>query len=323
MNRWTKHLAGALALAAPVTLGACAETGPTDELVAARTAMQSAQGGEAARFEPEELRQAELALQRAEQAHEEAPGSQVEADYAYVAERKILTVSARARRTATEQELAAEQRQYTEALEAANRSRQDQLRQTDEQLSRVREDLQQRGDVIDEQTRALREREAALMAQREELGQVREERDQAQARLAEAMQALEEFAELRQDQEELVITLNGSVLFESDQSTLMTAAEQRLQAVARALQGREGSTFVVEGHTDSRASDAHNQQLSQARAQTVRDYLVTQGVQAGTITAVGRGESQPVASNDNAEGRANNRRVEIHVRGEDMRQSRR
>ena len=311
-------------LSALLALGiGCGETPPTNELVAARSAMQQAQGGEAARLQPAELRQAELVLQDAERAHADNPGSQLEADLAYIAERKILTVSARARRSAMQQQMGQDQRQYTEALEDANQSREARLQQTNTELGEVRRSLEERGEQLDEQTQALREREAALVAQQQELTTTRQERDQAQERLADAMAALQEFAQLRQDQEELVITLNGSVLFETDQSALMESARQRLQQVAEALRGREGATFVVEGHTDSRASDEYNVRLSQARAQAVRDYLVSQGLADETVTAVGRGESQPVASNANAEGRANNRRVEIHVRNAEPRQTRR
>jgi OOP family OmpA-OmpF porin len=70
---------------------------------------------------------------------------------------------------------------------------------------------------------------------------------------------------------------------------------------------------VVEGHTDSNGNDASNQKLSQDRAESVRAYLVQRGVKSERITAVGKGESTPVATNDTTEGRANNRRVEIIV----------
>ncbi|MBO6936041.1 MAG: OmpA family protein [Deltaproteobacteria bacterium] len=321
MSYLLKTTSSALAFACLLALSACGTTPPSDELVAARSAMTNAQGGEAARLEPEELRQAELALQEAERAHEDEPGSQLERDLAYVAERKILTVQARARQTASRNELEAEREAYTEDLEQANLSRQQRLDAIDEQLAEVRGQLDERGDVIDEQTEALRARESELVAQQQELNETRQERDAAQQRLAEAMAALEEFATLRREQEDLVITLNGSVLFESDESELMGTAERRLQAVAQALQGRDQSTFVVEGHTDSRASDSYNQRLSQARAESVRNFLVSQGVAESDIRAVGRGEAEPVASNDTAEGRANNRRVEIHVTKTDQRQS--
>jgi len=78
-------------------------------------------------------------------------------------------------------------------------------------------------------------------------------------------------------------------------------------------QSDESSTFLVEGHTDSRGSAEMNQDLSAQRATSVRDYLISQGVSPDRIKAVGRGLNEPVANNDTAEGRANNRRVEVVV----------
>jgi hypothetical protein len=72
-------------------------------------------------------------------------------------------------------------------------------------------------------------------------------------------------------------------------------------------------TISVNGHTDSRGTDAHNQRLSQGRAESVRSYLVTSGVATGSVKAFGLGETQPVAGNSTPEGRADNRRVEIVV----------
>jgi len=71
--------------------------------------------------------------------------------------------------------------------------------------------------------------------------------------------------------------------------------------------------MVVEGHTDSQGNDDANQVLSEQRAKSVRDYLVSRGVAADRITSTGKGETSPVADNKSAEGRANNRRVEIVV----------
>jgi len=86
-----------------------------------------------------------------------------------------------------------------------------------------------------------------------------------------------------------------------------------LDEVATALQKSDAEKFVVEGHTDSIGSDATNEELSYRRAQTVHDYLIERGVPAEKIRAVGYGKSRPVADNTTAEGRANNRRVEIII----------
>jgi outer membrane protein OmpA-like peptidoglycan-associated protein len=112
----------------------------------------------------------------------------------------------------------------------------------------------------------------------------------------------------------MVITLSGGVLFASGKSELLPAAQLKLNSVADALMQQDpDSKMVVEGHTDSQGGDAYNQDLSQRRAQTVRDYLVSRGVAADRATAQGFGPSRSIADNKSAEGRANNRRVEIVV----------
>ena len=95
----------------------------------------------------------------------------------------------------------------------------------------------------------------------------------------------------------------------------MPSARSRLGQVAEALLKDEAdATYVVEGHTDSSGTAAVNNELSRKRAEAVRDYLVERGVPADRITAEGHGADQPVAENSTAEGRANNRRVEIVVK---------
>jgi len=112
----------------------------------------------------------------------------------------------------------------------------------------------------------------------------------------------------------MVITLSGAVLFGSGQAALLPGAMMKLNEVADALlKGNAESKIVVEGHTDSQGSASLNQDLSVRRAQSVRDYLVSRGIAADRITAQGLGSTRPVAPNNTAEGRADNRRVEIVV----------
>src|SRR5207248_9848703 len=110
-----------------------------------------------------------------------------------------------------------------------------------------------------------------------------------------------------------IITLNGSVLFTTGTARLLPTARERLDEVAEALKTESGAQFLVEGFTDSRGSEPRNLRLSQARAEAVRDYLVGHGVDDARIRALGKGADRPVASNATADGRANNRRVEIIV----------
>ena len=112
----------------------------------------------------------------------------------------------------------------------------------------------------------------------------------------------------------MVITLSGSVLFASGKWDLLPAAQVRLNDVANALTREDPeSKMIVQGHTDSQGTAAANQELSQRRAQAVRDYLVTCGIASDRISAQGFGPSQSIADNKSPEGRANNRRVEIVV----------
>ena len=112
----------------------------------------------------------------------------------------------------------------------------------------------------------------------------------------------------------MVITLSGSVLFASNHAELLPSAQLKLNDVALALTRQDAeSKIVVEGHTDSQGQPAYNMDLSQRRAQSVRDYLVSRGIAADRVTAQGFGLTRPIADNTSPEGRANNRRVEIVV----------
>ncbi|PPE73292.1 hypothetical protein C3942_13540 [Solimonas fluminis] len=104
-----------------------------------------------------------------------------------------------------------------------------------------------------------------------------------------------------------------NINFEFNKATLTADGRAILDGIAAGLRGQPTMEVEIEGHTDSIGSDAYNLKLSKARANSVRDYLVSQGVQAGRLSAKGMGESVPVSSNKTDEGRAQNRRVEFKV----------
>jgi outer membrane protein OmpA-like peptidoglycan-associated protein len=108
----------------------------------------------------------------------------------------------------------------------------------------------------------------------------------------------------------------SDVLFDTAQHTLKPGARERLSRIADIIVAHPGIHVAVEGHTDSVGSDDYNQQLSERRAGSVRNFLVQNGVPLTVISAMGFGESQPVATNDTPEGRQTNRRVELVVTGE-------
>lgn len=118
----------------------------------------------------------------------------------------------------------------------------------------------------------------------------------------------------------LTATLAGEVLFDSGQATIKSTAKKSLDRIASTLKGKYSSYNVrIGGHTDSdpinksKSKWSSNDQLSQARADAVRSYLVNKGVSAGRVSAQGFGSSQPKASNTSKSGKAQNRRVEITV----------
>jgi outer membrane protein OmpA-like peptidoglycan-associated protein len=109
-----------------------------------------------------------------------------------------------------------------------------------------------------------------------------------------------------------VLTERGrKVLFDFNKANLKPAAISQLAAVLQALREQPGAQILIVGHTDSIGSDAYNMGLSQRRADSVANYLVQNGVPRQSIRTEAKGESEPVASNANAQGRAQNRRVEI------------
>jgi outer membrane protein OmpA-like peptidoglycan-associated protein len=148
---------------------------------------------------------------------------------------------------------------------------------------------------------------------KEDLADEQKARAEADQRAAASAAALAKLAAVKDEPRGTVITLSGSVLFASNQATLLPEARRKLDQVADALLESAERNIIVEGHTDSQGSGSHNLDLSQRRADAVRDYIVQRGYEADRIKALGLGEDRPVAGNRNAEGRANNRRVEIVI----------
>jgi outer membrane protein OmpA-like peptidoglycan-associated protein len=113
----------------------------------------------------------------------------------------------------------------------------------------------------------------------------------------------------------LIVSMSD-VLFDTGKSTLRPVAREKLAKISGIVLAYPDLRLAIEGHTDSVGSDAMNQQLSERRAGSVRDYLANQRIPAASMTSQGFGKTQPVASNDTAEGRQQNRRVELVVSGE-------
>jgi len=284
----------------PTAVLGCASTQPSSELVDARRAYDNARAAPQAQYTPERVLEAKQALDRAERAHAEDPGSHQEKSLAYIATRRSeLAV------VYGDYEL---DRRNREAAEVDYKRRQNELRRQAEGTTAATQR------ELDGTRSSLNATQNSLAGARTELSQEREARQTAERNAQAAMASLEQVARVKEEARGMVITLDGSVLFVSGKAELLPIARQKLDQVATALDDTAPEQkIVVEGHTDSNGSDASNLKLSQDRADAVRVYLIEKGVKADRIRGVGKGEGAPVASNDTAEGRANNRRVEIIV----------
>ena len=136
---------------------------------------------------------------------------------------------------------------------------------------------------------------------------------------AKPLEKLEKFPKLKMvppvpsiEANSLLITLDSGILFDVDKYDLRPEAERALASLAVVLKEADVKAFQIDGHTDSDASDEHNQVLSENRANAVKNFLASQGITA-EITIKGYGESRPIASNDTPEGKQKNRRVEIII----------
>jgi outer membrane protein OmpA-like peptidoglycan-associated protein len=113
----------------------------------------------------------------------------------------------------------------------------------------------------------------------------------------------------------LIVNMSD-VLFDTAKFSLRPIAREKLAKVAGIISGHPGLRLDVEGHTDSVGGDEYNQRLSEQRGSSVLDYLIHEGMAVGSVTSKGFGKTQPVASNDTADGRQQNRRVELVISGE-------
>lgn len=157
------------------------------------------------------------------------------------------------------------------------------------------------------------DRARAAAAQSESLRQQAEnEKQELRARL---LQQLNSILATRDSARGLIANMSD-VLFRSGSFELLPGARETLAKVSGIVLAYPGLHLAIEGHTDSIGGDQYNQDLSERRAQSVREYLVLQGIPSASIEAHGFGKTEPIASNDTAEGRQQNRRVELILSGE-------
>ena len=238
------------------------------------SAYQSASRGPATHVAPADLNAAREPLGVAEQSYDLNGDNQETRDIAYAAERRAQFADTRARTALAAQKI--------QAAQIEEQALKDQQAKT-----------------------ASAELEARLAAERMQ-------REQAEKFATMANAELMKIASVKSDERGTVITLSGSVLFASGKSQLLPSAQKRLGQVGEVLaQGEKDTQIRIEGYTDSTGSASLNERLSQSRADAVKQYLSSHGVESERMNTVGMGPANPVADNASAEGRANNRRVEI------------
>ena len=267
---------------------------PPQDLVTARASYARASQGPAANLDPGALHIADESLQTAEHSFTKDGDTQGTRDLAYIADRRAQIAEAGGAAI----QASGQQGQTLANMHAAETA---QANASSAQLGLANRQI----DVQDQ----------SLRNQGQQLDAERDRRQDAEQRAAQAAADLAAFASVKQEPARgMVITLSGAVLFVSNKSDLLPGAQLKLNEVADALtQNDSDSKIVVEGYTDSQGGATYNQDLSQRRAQTVRDYLVSRSIASDRVTAVGYGMTRPIADNGSPEGRANNRRVEIVV----------
>ena len=122
-----------------------------------------------------------------------------------------------------------------------------------------------------------------------------------------------ESAEVERVGEGIKVTFDSGLLFDFDSAALRANAEQDLAEFAESMQDFPETNILIVGHTDAKGSADYNQQLSERRAGSAADYLGRRGLDSDRLITTGKGESEPVATNETAEGRQQNRRVEVAI----------
>jgi outer membrane protein OmpA-like peptidoglycan-associated protein len=290
------RLASLAALALPLALAASAagcggSRLPPKSLLDARQELANAKNGVAEQLDPTDVHEAELALQRAEQAWSNAPDEPNTVDAATVAQRRAQIAEAEAASIKAQKD-----------ADQAKRDLQDFL---SSQLKNARGQLDQTKQTLNQTQSALQQQQATSAAQAQKLADL-------EAKLKDARDTIAKIAAVKDDDRGMVITLSGEVLFKTGKWDLKAGAMAKLDQIAEALRGKE-QPIVVFGFTDNVGTRDNNMDLSQKRAGSVRDYLVGRGIPSDLVTAQGKGPDDPIQDNTSVEGRAANRRVEIVV----------
>jgi outer membrane protein OmpA-like peptidoglycan-associated protein len=222
----------------------------------------------------------------------------------------------RANKARIEAEMQAKARADAEAARAQAEAAKAEAQKAAQEAARQKAEAEQaKAEALAQQQALAAEADKARQAaaQSEQLRQQAEkEKQELRARL---LQQLNTVLATRDTARGLIANMSD-VLFKSGSFELLAGARERLAKVSGIVLAYPSLHLSVEGHTDSIGSDDYNQQLSEKRAEAVRDYLVQQGISSDAIAASGFGKTSPVASNDTPEGRQQNRRVELVLSGD-------
>jgi outer membrane protein OmpA-like peptidoglycan-associated protein len=298
----------------------CATVAP-NELINARSAYRHASEGPAEQLVPAELHKAHEALVLAEQSFLKESDSYKTKDLAYVAQRKSELAGAlgamAADKVSKDKADADFQKKQAEIVKQGKQDLSDSEKRTADAMAELDKvaAVKASKDKADAELAADKasKDKADAEYQKQQAEIAKQDLSDSEKRTAAALAELAKLAAVKEEERGLVITLSGSVLFRSAESTLLSSAQVKLDQVANALLAVRARNLIVEGHTDSQGSESYNQGLSQRRADAVRDYLVQRGYPADRIQARGKGKGSPIADNASPEGRANNRRVEIII----------
>jgi len=298
MNTGKSHLAVASAVA--IVMAACAsQPQRINEVEEARIAVQDVESSpDAGKYAAAEVSAAHEALRDAEQLADKHKSRKDISQAAYLAKRHAdIAAEQIAKGQAEEKTAAAEAERARVILQA---------REQEAAAARSQaEAAAQRADAEKQQADALRQQAQSAQAQ----AQITAENAQREA--AELAAQLRDL-QAKQTDRGLVLTL-GDVLFDTGRATLKPGAASTIDRLASFLEKSPDRSVAIEGHTDSVGSEAYNLQLSESRANAVKAALMAKGIPAERVTTVGKGEGEPVASNAEAAGRQQNRRVEIII----------
>jgi len=261
----------------------------------------------AGQYAPSELQKAQDLLTRAEDYYRRKQGSG-----------PIGTVAREATQTAEEARVMSIQREEQaqrdqERQAAADQTAKAQADAQAQQAAAAQAQAQAQQSQAQAAQAELARQQAAQQAQQAEQARQQAENDKAQMR-ARMLQQLNQVLETKDTARGLIVSM-PDVLFDTGKSDLKSTARERLAKVAGILIAYPDIHVEIDGYTDSTGSLELNERLSQERADAVRTYLSSQGVNSSAITSQGFGPSQPIASNDTASGRQQNRRVELVVSG--------